>query len=88
MPTRKIEVGGTTWRVYPSGYITQMDLDEFGLIFVSGSGPDATVRVTRYSPRTTRAREQSLAELSDSELIQLLEFSQPSDTSPEAGYIP
>jgi hypothetical protein len=88
MPTRKIVIDGQSWRVYPSGYITQMDLDEFGLIFVSGTGPEATVRVTRYSPRTTRSREQSMAELSDEELTRLFGVSQPSDTSPEAGYVP
>jgi hypothetical protein len=44
------------------------------------------VRVTRYSPQGARSREQSLAELSDNELMGLLRQSQPSFTSPEAGY--
>ena len=86
MPTRSIAAEGKTWKVYPSGFITQYDQDEFGLIFVAGSGADRVVRVTRYSPQGTRSREQSLAELTDDELGQLFESSQPSFTSPEAGY--
>jgi hypothetical protein len=86
MPTRTITVDGTTWRVFPSGFVTQYDLDEFGLIFVSGEEGARQVRVTRYSPTTTRSRERSLAELSDERLAELLVHSQPSDTSPEAGY--
>jgi hypothetical protein len=86
MPTRAITVNGTEWRVYPSGYITQYDLDEFGLIFATGNGPDREVRVTRYSPQGSRSREQSLAELTDAELQRLFDQSQPSFTSPEAGY--
>jgi hypothetical protein len=42
--------------------------------------------VTRYSPQGARSREQSLAELSDTDLTRLLAESQPSFTSPEAGY--
>jgi hypothetical protein len=86
MPTRSITIDGTTWSVFPSGFITQYDRDEFGLIFASGSGADRRVRVTRYSPQGARSREQSLAELSDEQLRQLFEYSQPSLTSPEAGY--
>ena len=88
MPTRRISAGGREWSVFPSGRVTQYDKDEFGLVFVSGSGPDREVRVTRYSPVGARAREQSLFEMTDDQLRQLLEFSQPSFTSPEAGYIP
>jgi hypothetical protein len=88
MPARTITVDGTRWDVYPSGRITQYDRDEFGLVFVRGTGPEREVRVTRYSPQGTRSREQSLAELTDVELRQLLEYSQPSFTSPEAGYTP
>jgi hypothetical protein len=86
MPTRSITIGGTAWRVFPSGYVTQYEHDEFGLLFVSGTGTHRKVRVTRYSPHGTRSREQSLAELADSELLRLLEQSQESQTSPEAGY--
>jgi hypothetical protein len=88
MPARTITVNGASWDVYPSGRITQYDRDEFGLIFVRGSGSQREVRVTRYSPQGARSREQSLAELTDAELRQLFECSQPSFTSPEAGYAP
>ncbi len=86
MPTRSIEIDGRTWSVYPSGFITSMVGDEFGLLFIHGSGPEREVRVTRYSPQGARAREQSLRELSDADLRRLFVESQPSLTSPEAGY--
>ncbi|HEY4216994.1 MAG TPA: hypothetical protein VGM67_07650 [Gemmatimonadaceae bacterium] len=86
MPTRSLTVDGKSWQVFPSGRITQYDRDEFGLIFVNGTGPGRTVRVTRYSPVGSRSREQSLLELNDVELTRLFGYSQPSDTSPEADY--
>ena len=86
MPTRSINVDGRLWRVMPSGRVTQNDRDEFSLIFISGEGTERLVRVTRYSPHGTRSREQSLAELSDADLLRLLGQSQPSATSPEADY--
>ena len=86
MPTRSISVGGKTWRIFPSGRVTQYDRDEFGLLFISGTGAQREVRVTRYSPAGVRSREQSLAEMSDADLARLLEYSQPSATSPEADY--
>jgi hypothetical protein len=86
MPTRSIAVDGTTWNVYPSGFVTPNEHDEFGLIFVTGEGSGRRVRVTRYSPVGARSRERSLAELSDQQLADLLAQSQPSFTSPEAGY--
>ncbi len=86
MPTRSITSGGRTWRVLPSGRVTQYDRDEFALLFTSGTGDDREVRVTRYSPQGTRSREQALAEMSDADLARLLEQSQPSEMSPEAGY--
>jgi len=86
MPTRSIDIEGRRWLVFPSGRVTQYDRDEFGLIFVHGVGADREVRVTRYSPVGSRSREQSLVELSDSDLRRLFGYSQPSDTSPEAGY--
>ena len=86
MPSRTITVGGRRWLVFPSGRVTQYDRDEFGLIFVSGTGADREVRVTRYSPVGARSRERSLVEMSDADLAQLLASSQPSDTSPEANY--
>ena len=86
MPTRTISAEGKEWRVFPSGYITQYEHDEFGLMFIAGTGSGREVRVTRYSPQGVRSREQSLAELSDIELTRLFDQSQPSFTSPEAGY--
>jgi len=86
MPARLINVSGQEWSVMPSGFITQYDQDEFGLFFIRGSGPDREVRVTRYSPQGTRSREQSFAEVSDERLRALFQESQPSFTSPEAGY--
>ena len=86
MPTRRIHIDGRTWQVYPSGYLTQYDADEFGLIFVHGTADEREVRLVRYTPWGTRSREQSLAELSDADLQRLFATSQPSVTSPEAGY--
>jgi hypothetical protein len=86
MPTRTSSADGKQWRVFPSGYVTQNEHDEFGLMFIAGTGEQREVRVTRYSPLGARSREQSLAELSDNELLRLLGQSQPSFTSPEAGY--
>ena len=86
MPTRTITVDGKTWRVTPTGRVTQYDRDEFALMFIAGSGADRVVRVTRYSPHGSRSREQSLTELSDVDLQRLFSQSQPSETSPEADY--
>jgi hypothetical protein len=86
MPTRSVTVNGKTWRVFPSGRVTQMDRDEFALLFIAGTGRDREVRVTRYSPHGVRSREQSLGEMSEADLARLLESSQSSDTSPEADY--
>ncbi len=86
MPTRSIAIDGQEWNVYPSGYVTPFYADEFGLIFVRGTGEARQVRVTRYSPQGTRSREASLSEMSDERLTELFRTSQPSATSPEAGY--
>ncbi len=87
MPTRSITQAGRTWNVMPSGRVTQYDRDEFALLFTSGAGEDREVRVTRYSPQGTRSREQALTEMSDADLVRLFEQSQPSEMSPEAGYV-
>ena len=87
MPTRSITLAGRSWQVLPSGRVTQYDRDEFALLFISGTGSDREIRVTRYSPHATRSREQSLVEMSDADLARLFALSQPSDTSPEAGYV-
>ncbi|HEX7938906.1 MAG TPA: hypothetical protein VF483_07910 [Gemmatimonadaceae bacterium] len=86
MPARTLNIDGRVWSVYPSGRVTQYDRDEFALVFVSESAGARAVRVTRYSPISTRSRERSLAELSDMELSRLFAASQPGETSPEAGY--
>ena len=86
MPARSLTVAGRSWRVYPSGRVTQYDRDEFALMFVSEGNGRREVRVTRYSPMGVRSRERSLAEMTDAELARLFELSQPGDTSPEAGY--
>ena len=86
MPYRTLIVDGKEWRVMPSGRVTQYDRDEFGLAFIHGAGAGREVRVTRYSPQETRSREQALSELSEARLRELFSFSQPGDTSPEAGY--
>lgn len=88
MPSRSIEIDGARWNVYPSGYTTQYDADEFGVLFVKGTGADRVVRLTRYSPQGVHAREASLAALTDAEVRALFGQSQPSFTSPEAGYAP
>lgn len=86
MPSRTITVDGKRWQVFPSGYITQLDRDEFGVIFIAGAGAEREVRMTRYSPHGTRSREASLAEMSESRLVELFRHSQPGETAPEAGY--
>ncbi len=86
MPTRSVLIEGRSWRVFPSGFVTPNEHDEFALVFVAGSGDDRDVRVTRYSPQATRSREQSLAELPEADLRRLFAESQPGSTSPEAGY--
>lgn len=86
MPARSLQVDGQKWDISPSGYITKYTQDEYALMFSKGSGKDREVRVTRYSPQGTRSREQAFAELTDERLKELFEQSQPSFTSPEAGY--
>ena len=86
MPSRVITAAGKSWRVFPSGRVTQNEHDEFALMFVAGTGASREVRVTRYSPVGARSREKSLVEMSDADLQRLFGYSQPSDTSPEADY--
>ena len=88
MPTRTISLDGRAWRVMPSGRVTQYDRDEFSLLFITGTGEGAEVRVSRYSPNGTRSREAALAEMSDGDLARLFAQSSPSEMSPEAGYAP
>jgi hypothetical protein len=88
MSVRSISVDGQRWEVSPSGLVTQYDHDEFGLLFVREEGDQREVRVTRYSPHGARSRAESFSELSDQDLQRLFRESQPSFTSPEAGYAP
>jgi len=88
MPTRNIVINDARWNVFPSGYLTQYDADEFGLLFIRGTGATREVRVTRYSPPAARSRERALAEMSDGDIRELFAQSQPSATSPEGGYAP
>jgi hypothetical protein len=86
MPARKINIDGVTWNVMPSGYITAYDQDEFGLMFTRDVNGKKETRVTRYSPQGSRSRENSFRELTDDQIAALFQQSQPSFTSPEAGY--
>ncbi|HEU4989976.1 MAG: hypothetical protein KGL93_03945 [Gemmatimonadota bacterium] len=86
MPNRTLTANGKTWRVVPSGRVTQLDRDEFALLFIAGAGDAREVRVTRYSPHGTRSRELALAQMSEADLQRLFAHSQPSFTSPEADY--
>jgi hypothetical protein len=86
MPKRTIVVDGRSWDVLPSGFHTIYNLDEFGIVFVSGVGPEREVRVTRYSPHGTRSRAASLAEMAEAQLVELFHTSMPSAMSPETGY--
>lgn len=86
MPTRSITIDGKSWRVFPSGRVTQNEHDEFALLFIAGTGGQREIRVTRYSPHGARSRERALVEMSDADLQRLFGTSQPSDTSPEADY--
>ncbi len=88
MPVRAITINGERWEVQPAGRVTQYDRDEFALVFVRRQPEPREVRVTRYSPQGSRWREESLAEMTDTDLERLFGMSQPSATSPEAGYLP
>jgi hypothetical protein len=68
--------------------VTQYEHDEFGLMFIAGTGDSREVRATRFSPQGTRSREQALAEMPDEDVRRLFAQSQPGETSPEAGYSP
>lgn len=86
MPRRFLDVDGEQWEVSPTGRLTQYTKDEFGLVFARGTGPNRERRVVRYSPLGSKSREQSLDQLSEQELRDLLAHSQPSWTAPEMGY--
>ncbi len=84
--TRTISHDGARWAVAPSGFITQMIGDEFGLVFSRIDDDRADVRFSRYSPGGVRSREASFEALSDATLLGLLITSQSSTRAPEGGY--
>jgi hypothetical protein len=88
MARRIFEVDGQEWQVAPSGRTTQYGRDEFGVIFrrVRDDGTVAEQRMSRYSPRGTRARDLSLARMDDDALRRMRAHSQPAFTAPELGY--
>jgi len=86
MPRLTITMDGCTWEVTPSGYATQYHRDEFSLLFHRLDGEGQETRVVRYSPLGSRIPEESLAELSERELLALFQRSQPSWTAPETEY--
>lgn len=83
MPRRTLDVDGQAWQVSPTGRVTQYNRDEFGVRF---EGPAAEVRVARFAPMGSRLPEEALAELSEHQLRELFQRSQPSWTAPETGY--
>jgi hypothetical protein len=84
--TRTISVDGQQWAVAPSGFVTQYVGDEFGIVFTRVDAAAPTVRFSRYSPGSVRAREASFEALTDASLIRLFLTSQASERSPEGGY--
>lgn len=84
MPPRQIKLDASTWEVASTGRVTQYTRDEFGVTFRNLASNET--RVARYSPLGSRASEDSLAELSDQDLRDLLGRSQPGWTAPELGY--
>lgn len=84
--SRTVTIDNSTWSVAHAGRVTQYFKDEFSLVFTRGTGDDREERVVRYSPRGSRHREFSLQELSERQLADLFNRSQPSWTSPETEY--
>jgi hypothetical protein len=84
--SRAIVVDGQTWEVSPAGRVTVYPLDQFGLVFQQGTGPERRRRYTRYAPVGSRSPEAALAELSERQLVQLFHESQPEWTAPEGAY--
>jgi hypothetical protein len=87
MSGRTFEVSGQQWSVSSTGRITQYTKDEFGLRFTRLRPEPREERVVRYSPQLSKNRESALAELSDAELVALLNVSQPTWTTPDMGYL-
>src|SRR5579859_4822704 len=60
MPQRTVGIDGETWEVTPSGYSTVYGKDQFGLVFISGTGPERKRRFTRYAPVGNRSPDAAL----------------------------
>jgi hypothetical protein len=84
MPHRAIDLAGVQWTVSTTGRRTQYAKDEFTVLFTSRATGEQ--RVARYSPLGSKAREDSLAELTDDQLASLWHRSQPSWTTAELEY--
>jgi hypothetical protein len=84
MPPRQLTIAGSAWEIAPTGRVTQYTRDEFGVTFTNLASKE--IRVARYAPLGSRLSEDSLAELSEQELRDLLARSQPAWTAPELGY--
>ena len=83
MSPQAIQIDGETWEVSPSGRVTLYSRDELSLTFHRHGGSAAEDRVVRYSPLGSRSPEDSLNELTDHQVRELFQRSQPAWTAPE-----
>jgi hypothetical protein len=83
MARRTIDVDGVRWTVMPTGRVTSYQRDEFGLVFEQGTGATRVRRYARYAPLGAPRWDAALEGLSDTQLRQLFEQSQPEWTSPD-----
>ena len=87
MIERRLTLDGAGWKVSLAGRFTVYERDEFPLVFERAmDGGALERRITRFSPRGAKSRDEALAELSDAELAALFRSSQPDWTSPELNY--
>jgi hypothetical protein len=87
MIERSLTLNGVGWKVSLAGRFTVYERDEFPLLFERPAhGGKVERRITRFSPRGAKSRDEALAELSDAELAALFRSSQPDWTSPELNY--
>jgi hypothetical protein len=86
MIERRITLDGAGWKVSLAGRFTAYERDEFPIVFERAAGGGRERRITRFSPRGAKSRDEALAELSDAELAALFRSSQPDWTSPELDY--
>lgn len=86
MPSRTLTIDGDHWTVEPSGFTTQYLADEMGLLFTRHVADQVEMRVTRFSPTGSRARDEAFLALSEARLRALFRASQSTARSPEGGY--